>query len=462
MNAFTPSMNVALAPLANIANKTDSYKPSHYLQFAPNTKETFYYVSARVPEQFIRFYGLQMLIKKHFMQAPTQEQVEQAAMFWQQTGLPFNKEGWMKVAKLGYLPIEINALPEGAVYPGGVPLITVKNTLPEFYWMPGWIETLLMQIWYPTTVCTNSYNMRKAILEYLELTGTPEMIDFKLHDFGYRGATCQEAAEIGGSAHLVNFKGTDTFAGVLAAMSYYNTSDMLGFSIPAAEHSTMTSWGKDNEVDAYKNMLDQFAKPGSLVAVVSDSYDLYNAVENIWGGVLKEQIINSGATVVIRPDSGEPADVVLRVLQLLEEKFGVTKNEKYFKVLPPCVRIIQGDGIDNVESIKTILNRMAKFQYSADNIAFGMGGGLLQKCNRDTFKFAMKCSAVNNGKMWKGVSKNPVDAPWKASMAGVLDVTPEYKVVDKRGYSGPSALRTVFKNGMLLVDEDFQTIRNRA
>lgn len=202
--------------------------------------------------------------------------------------------------------------------------------------------------------------------------------------------------------------GTDTMAGVLAARAFYG-EPMAGFSIPAAEHSTITAWGREGEIDAYRNMLERFAKPGSVLAVVSDSYDLFNAVERLWGRELRQQVIDSGATVVIRPDSGVPEEVVLQTALRLERAFGVRRNSKGYKVLNH-VRIIQGDGI-NAHSIRQILANLKFNGFSADNVAFGMGGALLQQINRDTFRFAMKTSSIRIGEEWTDVYKDPVLAP---------------------------------------------------
>lgn len=236
-----------------------------------------------------------------------------------------------------------------------------------------------------------------------------------------RGVSSKESAGLGGAGHLLNFQGTDNIEAILTAQSYYNTDDMLGFSIPAAEHSTITSWGRENEKDAYANMLAQFAKPNSLVAVVSDSYDLFNAIENMWGKELKEQIEKSGGTLVIRPDSGEPVAIVKKCLELLEQCFGVTLNSKGFKVLPSCVRLIQGDGI-NAQSLQAIIDMMLENQYSLDNIAFGMGGGLLQQINRDTMQWAMKCSSVTVDGADRDVFKDPITSKAKQSKKGRLAV----------------------------------------
>ena len=243
---------------------------------------------------------------------------------------------------------------------------------------------------------------------------------------------------------------------------------MAGFSIPAAEHSTITSWGRDNEIEAYRNMLRQFAKPNSLVAVVSDSWNIYEAVEKIWGEQLKQEVIDSGATIVIRPDSGEPIEVVSRVAQILGEKFGTTINSKGYKVLKN-VRIIQGDGV-NEQSIHAILQRLKDEGFSASNIAFGIGGALLQKIDRDTLRFAYKCSAiVSNGKLIE-VYKQPITDAGKNSKRGRLDLIKdengEYKTVKLEDVETISAensqLRTVFENNELLVDDNLDEIRKRT
>jgi nicotinamide phosphoribosyltransferase len=328
-------------------------------------------------------------------------------------------------------------------------------------WLTTWVETpLLRAIWYPTTVATQSRNIKEIILDYLKKSGDESTIDFKLHDFGSRGVSSLESAGIGGAAHLVNFKGSDTMAGILYAKEFYNAG-IAGFSIPASEHSTITSWGKENEVEAYRNMLKQFAKPGSLVAVVSDSYDIYNAAENLWGGELRQEVIDSGATVIIRPDSGDPLEVNVRLIKILAEKFGYTYNAKGFKVLNH-VRIIQGDGV-NEATIKMILGNFFLHGWSADNIAFGMGGALLQQLDRDTQKFAMKCSSAKINGKWVNVQKDPVTDSGKRSKAGRVTL---YK--DANGFrSGvedwePSALVEVFRDGVMYNEISFEEVRQNS
>lgn len=445
-----------------LALKTDSYKPSHYLQFPPDTEEMFYYMEPRIENTEVMVFGQQELVLKHFMDVPTLAEVKYAKEFWEAHGEPFNYEGWKHISQLGFLPLEMKSVPEGTVVPSKNIITSFRSTDKRCFWLPGWLETISMHLWYPTTACTISYQFKKTVLEWLKKTGTPEDINFKVHDFGYRGATCNEAAGIYGLAHLVNFMGTDNPMAILDGREFYNTDNMLGFSIPAMEHSSIISWGRDGEEAAYKNMLELFGQKGNLVAVVSDSYDLSNAVQNIWCGTLKQQVLESGCTLIVRPDSGDPSEIVLRTLLELEAGFGLADSIKGYKLLVPSVRLIQGDDISTPVDCNKILKVITEAGFSADNISFGVGAGLSQKYNRDTLKFAEKNSAILRGGQWYDVCKTPKDAPWKASKAGILDLTPEFKTVNVRNYEGPSAMRTIFKNGELLVDESFEVIRERA
>ena len=217
-----------------------------------------------------------------------------------------------------------------------------------------------------------------------------ESLNGRLSDFGYRGSSSVESAAIGGCAHLVNFERTTNVAGLLCARKYYRC-DNAASSIPSAEHSTITSWGKEHELDAMRNLLVQF--PKGLLSCVSDSYDIFNACENYWGDKLKEMVERRQGILFVRPDSGDPATVVVKVLEILGRKFGTVTNTKGYKQLPPYLRVIQGDGV-NINTLDGILGAMKKAKWSAENIAFGSGGALLQQLDRDTQKCAFKCSNV--------------------------------------------------------------------
>ncbi|MEJ1096990.1 nicotinate phosphoribosyltransferase, partial [Pseudoxanthomonas sp. CCNWLW206] len=269
--------------------------------------------------------------------------------------------------------------------------------------------------------------------------------------------------------------GTDTVSGLQLAKAYYH-EPMAGYSIPAAEHSTITSWGRDNEVQAYRNMLKQFARPGSIVAVVSDSYDIYHAIREHWGKTLKQEVIDSGATVVIRPDSGDPVAVVHQCLELLDEAFGHTVNGKGYKVLNH-VRVIQGDGINPI-SIRAILERITSAGYATDNVAFGMGGALLQRLDRDTQKFALKCSAARVNGTWIDVYKDPVTDKGKQSKRGRMTLLQHREYGSYRTVPVPAeaeslaqvdkpmgfddAMVTIWEDGRILHDDTFADIRARA
>jgi nicotinamide phosphoribosyltransferase len=277
-----------------------------------------------------------------------------------------------------------------------------------------------------------------------------------------------ESAGVGAAAHLLSFRGTDTFEGIVVARDYYG-EPMAGFSIPAAEHSTITAWGENHEADAMRNMLEQY--PRGTIAVVSDSYDVFHACAKIWGETLRDRVLRRDGCVVIRPDSGDPASVLVtgrpNVLGILAERFGYTLNAKGYKVLNPHVRLIQSDGV-NYEMLDYILYAMQEAGYSADNIAFGSGGGLLQQLNRDTLKFAFKCAAVVVDGQEREVFKNPVTDHGKRSKSGRMKLVraegphgPTFATV-KLDQPGEDQLVEVFRDGRLVKDWSFAEIRQRA
>eukprot|EP00730_Choanoeca_flexa_P002394 TRINITY_DN11033_c0_g1_i1.p1 TRINITY_DN11033_c0_g1~~TRINITY_DN11033_c0_g1_i1.p1 ORF type:complete len:477 (+),score=116.29 TRINITY_DN11033_c0_g1_i1:148-1578(+) len=462
---------MALLP-ENLLLTTDSYKVTHHKQYPPNTTQVLSYFESR-GGKFTEtvFFGLQAIVKKWLVGVVvTQEKIDEAdalykVHFGQQI---FNKEGWEYILREhgGKLPIRIKAVAEGSVIPVKNVLFTVENTDPKCFWLVSYLETLLVQVWYPLTVASNSYEHKKIIKAYLDKTSdSSEGLPFKLHDFGFRGVSSVETAGLGGAAHLVNFSGTDTVAGLVLARRYYGC-DMAGFSIPASEHSTMTSWGQDHEVDAMRNMLEQF--PTGLVACVSDSYNIWEACSKLWGGELKDMVVARGernSTLVVRPDSGDPATVVVKCLELLGEAFGTSTNTKGYKMLPSYIRVIQGDGI-SLESLEHILKAMAVKGWAADNLAFGSGGSLLQKLNRDTQKCAYKCSAIEVDGELRGVFKDPITDKGKKSKKGVLSLekTAEGYVTTTEGQGDPEKdlLVPIFENGVLLVDQTFEEIRARA
>jgi nicotinamide phosphoribosyltransferase len=459
--------------MTNIILATDSYKHSHFLQYPPEAARISAYLEARTNpfSDEVLFMGLQPFLIDMLARPITAADIQEADALCTAHGVPFNRAGWDAILNdhNGYLPIEISALPEGMIAPSSVPLAQVVNTDPRMPWLATFIETALLRaIWYPTTVGTLSWKCKRVIKAGLNKSSddVAGQLPFKLHDFGARGVSSAESAALGGLAHLVNFMGTDTMEALVAARRYYGATDMPGFSIPAAEHSTMTSWGRDREEAAYANMLDSFAGEGRIVAVVSDSYDLDKAVADIWGGSLKDKVLSRQGTLVVRPDSGNPVETPVRTLKALWEKFGGTINGKGFRVLDPHVRVIQGDGM-NIDSIALLVDRVTEEGFAIDNVAFGMGGGLLQHVNRDTLRFAMKANAMEDKDgNWHDVFKKPITDPGKGSKAGRQAVVKDgNKVIavkfDDLG-DRENLLKPVWRDGEILVRHSLADLRERS
>jgi len=455
----------------NLILNTDSYKSSHYLQYPPDTEYVSSYIESRGGEfEYGLFFGLQAFVKDYLSVPINLAMIDQAESLLTAHGVPFNRAGWLHILEQhqGYLPLRIEAVPEGSLVANKNILVQVVNTDPTCAWLTSYIETALLRaIWYPTTVATHSRACKQVLKKYLDLTAdSSEGLAFKLHDFGARGVSSEESAALGGLAHLLNFMGTDTLSAILAAQQFYNATEMPAFSIPAAEHSTITAWGKDGELQAYENMLTQFAGENRLLAVVSDSYDMWAAIDDMWGDSLKQQVINNGGTLVIRPDSGDPIEIVEQTVERLMIKFGHSVNQKGYRILPDYIRVIQGDGV-SLKTIELILQRLESVGISTDNVGFGMGAELLQKCNRDTLKFAMKASAIYRQGAWHDVYKQPVTDLGKSSKKGRLALIKnqqgEYQtiLVNQLG-DQQNQLELVYQDGRLWRDESLQTLRERA
>lgn len=459
----------------NILLNTDSYKASHFLQYPHGTEIVSSYIESRGSEYpewtHTTFFGLQMFLMEYLSEPFTQVDIEEADEVLTAHGEPFNREGWQYILDThgGKLPVVIQAVAEGVCLKPGNVMVQIKNTDPEVPWLTSYLETALLRaVWFATTVATQDLAIKTVLMEYMKRTSDSENpnvdASFKLHDFGARGTSSNESAGIGGLAHLVHFLGTDTVEALRYGRAFYGEK-MAGFSIPAAEHSTITVWGgPDQEINAFKNMIAKFAGKGKLYATVSDSYDIMAACRK-WG-TLKDQIIEGGGTLVVRPDSGDPPKVVVAVIEELMHEFGFHYNSKGFKVLPDYVRVIQGDGI-NYYSITKILAAMEDANLSVDNIAFGMGGAMLQHVNRDTLNFAMKASAAMVDGQWRDVYKDPVTQSMKKSKRGRLALIRkdgEYKTIREADLPHPRAnqLQTVYMDGEILVKTTLTEVRENA
>ena len=464
----------------NLLLLADAYKYAHHKLYIPGTTKIYSYLESRggtFPETV--FYGLQYFLKEYLEgQAFTQSDIDEAdeimsAVFGRKD--VFNKEIFEYILKVhhGKLPVRIKAVPEGSVVPVRNVLMTIENTDPKSYWLTNFLETLLMQVWYPSTVATLSREVRKIVEQYFEATADDSAkagIDFVLNDFGFRGVSSVESAGLGGSAHLLNFMGSDTVYASSFAKKYYHAEKVYGLSVPATEHSIMTLLGETGEAEVFQHILNSY--PEGVVACVSDSYNIFHAVESLWGAQFKQQILDRKGTLVIRPDSGDPVKTLAKVFEILFEKFGFTVNSKGYKVLPPQIRVIQGDGID-MSSIPLIYESLKKNNISAENLVLGMGGALLQKVNRDTQRFALKCSYAEMNGDWVNVKKQPVEMSedgtlvksFKTSKAGrlkLVKVGDRYQTTDVYSNGYDDELQTVFENGKIIKQFSFEQVRERA
>jgi len=465
----------------NLILLADAYKYAHHKFYYPGTTQIYSYLESRggMFNETI-FFGLQYFLKE-YLQGPafSQQDLDEADGFLQQV---FGRNDVFDKSKFQYildkyngrLPVKIKAVAEGTAVPTGNVLMTIENTDPECYWLTNFLETLLMQVWYPCTVATLSNQIRKVITQYYHETasdGAEAGIGFVLNDFGFRGVSSVESAKIGGAAHLLSFSGSDNLAGSGMAINYYDAEKVYGLSVPATEHSICTLLGREGELEIFKHVLRTF--PTGTIACVSDSFNIFKACEEYWGTELRDEILNRKGTLVIRPDSGDPIMTLLEIFEILFTKFGFTENTKGYKVLPQQVRVIQGDGV-NYNEIKNIYKALKENGISAENLVLGMGGALLQKVDRDTQKFALKCSsAVIKGKE-VAVEKSPTEMDaqgnitpsFKKSKGGrlkLVKINGIFKTVNEPEYlEFTDELRTVFENGELSNTLTFEQVKATA
>lgn len=460
----------------SILYATDSYKVSHWLQFPAGMTESEYYIESRggMFDEFMMA-GV-AYITRVLEQSITMVEVEEAREFYaQHFGQDvFNYEGFKQIVEEfdGKLPVIIRAVDEGTLIPVKNPVMVVRCA-EGFGWLIGYLETMLLRaVWYPSTVATISFEARKAIhqamVESCDLPDADAYVveHFRLHDFGARGVSSAESAAIGGLAHLYNFWGTDTVEALVLARDLFDVG-MAGFSIPAREHSTTTCYLRKGEYEAFMNSVRNFG--GGLFAVVIDSYSTKAALN--WLTTNEEflrVLTEKGGTCVLRPDSGLPVDMVLMCHEAVARNVGYEYNSKGHKVLDKRFRIIQGDGVD-INEIRRIINWVVyTHKFSMENFAFGMGGGLLQYCNRDTGKWAMKCSAMKINGVWRDVFKAPETDPTKTSKAGRLDTIFEngqYStvVLEEGQDSHPlSVMKVVYDKGVRMNIPTLEQIRAKV
>lgn len=457
----------------NNLDLTDNYKDPHADMMPEGLTDSGLYYEARGGAYpYSCLFGLQGNILSHIAgefvtQSMLDEQVEEVLPA--QYGPAATKSGmieryrqrWQYIINVhgGRLPLKVRAVPEGLPIPVSNVMFTIKPTDPKCAWLPGWTEGLWQHAWYGSGVFTRSRSVQETQMEFLLVTadplpdGTYPLLIFSLHDFAFRGVSSVETAAIGAAAHLCNFVGTDTKIGNQYLYQYYGAPRAVGRTVIATEHSIMTMRGRAGEVEAVRQTLAMF--PGMICSIVGDSYDIYHFTSEIIGGTFRDEIKKRGAEgkVVVRPDSGDPTVVVPKLLEILGDKFGYTVNSKGYKVLAPCVGIIWGDGIDEF-GIRRLYQCLKDNGWSAENLVVGMGGGLLQKINRDTQKVAIKmCYSVINGTLIE-VYKDPITDIGKRSKRGditLVRIGGNYQTVQDNYRNGVAfdVLEDVFENGDL-------------
>ena len=462
----------------NLAIDTDAYKNHHYAAIHPELTFQSTYGECRIGSKYSEtcFVGLDAIIKDNFLNCITLTDIEEAReLFILTNGYDnFDVETWKKVVKLGYLPFEIKAVPEGTVVGVNNVLFTTNSTKPWFAKTLNSLESLMMQFWYPTTVSTRSMNIKIGLLPIIEKSGSIENLPYMVNDFGLRGATSYDAAILGGIGHLVHFRGSDNLPASRMINDYYG---LLGRaqSIFGTEHSVALSFGPgQGELDYVNHCLDVMEKfPNFPMAMVTDTYDHVNFLTNVIGNSkITERIKNRVGRVVLRPDSGDPKVIVQQTIEILASIFGFHTNDKQYYVLNHNVGVIQGDGM-NEDTIIDLYEHILKNRWSCDNLVTGSGGGLLQvDLNRDTQRIAIKPSiGIIDGKevLFK---KSPKTDPTKGSKSGNLKLHPHYdgtfctlsSAVETPAMfkSYANALKVVYRNGEYLGDNNFNKIIERA
>lgn len=479
----------------------DFYKLSHRKQYPKGTTKVYSTLTPRSNKYApysdeIVWFGLQYFIKeylidrfnKDFFSKPKDEVISEYRRLVEfSLGKEYAETKHIEeLHNLGYLPIKISTLPEGSLVPMRVPVMTIENTHDDFFWLTNFLETILStSIWLPTTSATLAYSYRKVLNDYaIKTTGSTSGVEFQGHDFSMRGMSSEQSATVSGAGHLLSFKGTDTIPSILFLEKYYNGNiekSLIGASIPATEHSVMCSYGQENEKDLLSHLLTE-VYPTGLFSAVCDTWDFWKLVSE-YLPELKETIMSRDGKLVIRPDSGNPVDIICGtvlnggktpeekgLVEVLYEIFGGETNELGFKVLDSHIGAIYGDSI-TLEIAKEICKKLYKKGFATTNVVFGIGSYSYQYATRDTFGFAVKATytVVNNEE--RMLFKDPkTDSGIKKSQKGLVVVNKddngkfffEDNFVDNDEYkSKTNLLETVFVNGKLIKETALNEIRTK-
>lgn len=419
---------------------TDSYKLSHFYQYDSTITNIYDHYINRGGDNVVFFDGLDYILKTYLSKPFTYAMKDLLEKYCTHHGVPFNKVGFNKlVAEYnGMLPLTIRAVPQKALYPSKLPLFSVQgNGDPDMVWCAGIVETLLMKVWYPSAVATKAFRVKQILKPYFEKTSkVPEMaINYAYHNFGARGSATEEQSLVGGMAHLNFFNGTDNFKSVIAHNIFFDSPVDQFVSIPATEHSTTCSVGKENEYQFVYDHVKWCVDNGyNLMAAVIDTYNTQELVERITepGSPIRSYLEQHNAKLVLRPDSGDHLEELANIFTILHQNGCLYKNSKDYYT-SDVFSVIWGDGT-NEDTIKLMSKYWVEvLQGSMDILAFGSGGDLMQNVSRDTHKTAIKASSVLRNGKWVGISKSPIADASKKSLEGRVTtclINDTYQVVD--------------------------------
>lgn len=474
---------------------TDGYKLDHRRQYPEGTSLVYSNWTPRKSRingiDEVVFFGLQYFLKKYIIEDFTKnfflkskEEVIRKYTRRINNYLGENHVGTKHIEDLhdlGYIPMVFKALPEGVSVPIRVPMFTMYNTLPEFFWLTNYFETLLSAVvWMPCTSASIAKQYRKVLNKYAaETSSIPDFVNWQGHDFSMRGMAGIEAAILSGAGHLLSFTGTDTIPAIDFLEEYYNAdNELIGGSVAATEHSVMCMGTDEGEFETFERLITKIY-PKGIVSIVSDTWDLWKVLTEYLPR-LKNVILNREGKVVIRPDSGDPVDILCGnpdgkheaeqkgVIELLWEVFGGITNEKGYKELSPKIGAIYGDSI-TIDRATQICERLKQKGFASTNVVLGIGSYTYQYNTRDTFGFAMKATYGEVNGVGREIFKNPVtDDGTKKSAKGLMqiykDAQGNYQLKDQCTWQEEQGgeLREVFRDGKLLIDDSLADIRARV
>lgn len=481
---------------------TDGYKVSHYLQYPQGTTLVYSNFTPRSNKHApkgcdkVVVFGTQMAVKQivehfntEFFDKPKSLVIEEIRKeYTYYLGADYDVSHIEELHDLGYLPIRVKSLPEGELVPMGVPVLTIVNTNPEFYWLTNFLETLISNLlWKPMTSATIAYQYKRLLRNWARRTdkSSIDFVAFQAHDFSMRGLDSLEATVSSGLGHATSFLGSDSLPVIHGAREYYYELGPVVHSVNATEHSVMCAGTKEDEIGTFRHLMESF--PEGILSIVSDTWDLWKVLTEILPE-LKDEIMARDGKIVIRPDSGDPVDIICGtimpddpdylarknsseekgVIELLWDVFGGTINEQGYKVLDPHIGAIYGDSI-TLERAEEICKRLEAKGFASTNIVFGVGSFTYQYNTRDTFGFAMKATYVEVKGEGREIFKDPItDDGTKKSAKGLLAVgydheTDDYILKDQCTWDQEKSgkLLTIFEDDVMKNLTNLSEIRSK-